>query len=73
MTEMLRVRVERKLRREAEKVCNDMGTASGDVIQMVFRQLVKRRAIPFPIQAETAEDEVTGPVQRRAAIMDQSN
>lgn len=71
MTEMLRVRVERKLRREAEKVCSDMGTTSGDVIRMMFKQLVKRKTIPFPIQAETPEDEVTGPRRRRAAIMGQ--
>lgn len=51
MTEMLRLRVERKLRREAEKV--------------------KRKAILFPIQTETPEDEMTGPRKRRAAIMDQ--
>ena len=68
---MLRVRVVRKLRREAEKVWSDMRPTSGDVIRMMFKQLVKRRAIPFPIQTETPEAEVTGPRKRRAAIMDQ--
>ena len=34
-------------------------------------QLIKRWAIPFPLNADSLEDEILGPAKRRAAMWDQ--
>ena len=39
--------------------------------RLCFRQLVKRRAVPFPLQAETPEDEMLSPTRRRAKLWDE--
>jgi hypothetical protein len=35
--------------------------------------LVKRRTIPFPIQADTLEDEILSTPRRRTALWDEMN
>ena len=37
----------------------------------MLRQLVKRRTVPFPLMADSAEDEVLSPARRRAAMLDE--
>ena len=72
-TEEFRVRVDRKLAREARRVAEEIGTTPGEVVRMLFAQLVKRRAIPFPLQADSPEGEVLGPAKRRAKMWDAMN
>ncbi len=68
MTEMFRVRIDRKLINQASKVAEEIGTTPGEVVRMLFKQMVKRRTIPFPINADSPEDEVVGPTARRAEL-----
>ena len=70
---MFRCRVDSALLAQAAKVAEEIGTSPGEVVRLCFRQPVKRRAIPFPLQAETPEDEVLSPPQRRAELWDQMN
>lgn len=72
-TEEFRVRIDRKLAREARRVAEEIGTTSGEVVRLLFTQLVKRRAIPFPLQADSPEAGVLGPAERRAKMWDAMN
>jgi addiction module RelB/DinJ family antitoxin len=65
------VRIDRKLLRKAKRVSEEIGTTPGDIVRMLFAQLVKRRAIPFPLQAESPEDEVLGSAERRSKLWDE--
>ncbi|HSU55106.1 MAG TPA: type II toxin-antitoxin system RelB/DinJ family antitoxin [Candidatus Dormibacteraeota bacterium] len=57
MTEIFRVRVDPKLLKQAQKVAEEIGTSPGEIVRICLKQLVKRRAIPFPLEAD-AESEV---------------
>jgi antitoxin component of RelBE/YafQ-DinJ toxin-antitoxin module len=70
MTEVFRVRLERDLIRQANEVAQEIGTSPGEVVRLMFRQMVKRRAIPFPLQADTPESEVLSPAARRSQMWD---
>jgi addiction module RelB/DinJ family antitoxin len=56
-TDMLRVRVNRQLLAEAARITDEIGTTPGEVVRLLFKQLVRRRAIPFPLSADAPEDE----------------
>jgi antitoxin component of RelBE/YafQ-DinJ toxin-antitoxin module len=71
MTDMFRCRIERKLIAQASKVAEEIGTTPGEVVRLLFKQMVKRRTIPFPLQAEAPEDEVVGPLKRRIRLFDE--
>ena len=71
MTELFRVRIEQDLLAEASKVSEEIGIAPGDVVRLLFKQMVKRRAVPFPLTADTPEDEVVGPLERRVKLWDE--
>jgi len=73
MTEVFRVRIERELIRRANKVAEEIGTSPGEVVRLMFTQMVKRRAIPFPLQADSPESEVLGPAGRRSKMWDAMN
>jgi addiction module RelB/DinJ family antitoxin len=47
MTEQVRYRLDKKLVREAEQVCQELGLAPSQAVSMFFAQLVKLRAVPF--------------------------
>jgi addiction module RelB/DinJ family antitoxin len=46
-TEEFRVRIDPKLMRETKQVADEMGTTPGDIVRMLFAQVVKLRALPF--------------------------
>jgi addiction module RelB/DinJ family antitoxin len=71
MTEVFQCRIDKKLVARAREVTKEIGTTPGEVVRLMFAQMVKRRAIPFPLNAESPEDEVLGPAERRAAIWDE--
>lgn len=68
---MFRVRIERELIAEANRVADEIGTTPGEVVRLLFKQMVKRRTIPFPLNADTPEDEILSPAARRNAIADE--
>jgi len=72
-TEEFRVRIDRHLARQARQVAAEIGTSPGEVVRMLFAQMVKRRAIPFPLQADSPEDEVLGSAKRRVELWDAMN
>jgi len=47
MKEVFRVRLERKFIRQASEVATEIGTSPGEIVRLLFKQLVKRRAVPF--------------------------
>ncbi len=71
MTEMFRVRIDRKLIAQASKVAKEIGTTPGEVVRMLFKQMVKRRAIPFPLHADAPEDEIFSSPERRSKLWDE--
>jgi addiction module RelB/DinJ family antitoxin len=73
MTQVFRVRLERDLLRRANKVAEEIGTSPGEVVRLMFRQMVKRRAIPFPLQADSPESEVLASPRRRSEMWDAMN
>jgi len=72
-TEEFRVRIDRALVREAKRVAEEIGTTPGEIVRMLFAQLVKRRAIPFPLHADSPESEVLGSARRRSELWDEMN
>ena len=71
MTELFRVRIERDLLAQANKVSEEIGIAPGELVRVFFKQLVKRRAVPFPLQADELEDEIFTSAKRRNALADE--
>ena len=71
MTEMFQVKIERELIARAKEVTAEIGTTPGEVVRLLFKQMVKRRAIPFPLQADSPEDEVLSSTARRAKLWDE--
>ena len=59
-TEEFRCRIDRSLVRQARRVAEEIGTTPGEVVRLLLAQMVKRRAIPFPLQADSPESEVLG-------------
>lgn len=47
VTEEFRVRIDPKLLRETKRVAEEMGTTPGDLVRMLFAQVVKLRGLPF--------------------------
>jgi antitoxin component of RelBE/YafQ-DinJ toxin-antitoxin module len=73
MTEVFQCRMERALAKEAKAVAKEIGTSPGEIVRLMFKQMVKRRTIPFPIQADTLEDEILSAPRRRTALWDEMN
>jgi len=72
MTETFRCRIEAPLLEAAQRVADEIGTTPGEVVRLCFKQMVRRRAIPFPLEADAPEDELSSPA-RRAALWDEMN
>ena len=72
-TEEFRVRVDRKLIVQARRVAEEIGTSPGELVRLLFAQLVKRRAVPFPLQADSPEAELLGSSERRSKMWDAMN
>ncbi|MGH7951675.1 MAG: type II toxin-antitoxin system RelB/DinJ family antitoxin [Limisphaerales bacterium] len=49
----------------------EIGTTPGEIVRMLFKQMVRRRTIPFPLQAETPEDEIFTSAERRNKLADE--
>ncbi len=71
MTELFRCRVDNELLAEAKRVAEEIGTDCGVLVNLMFKQLVKRRTVPFPLLADSAEDEILSSAERRTAMLDE--
>ena len=71
MTEVFQCRVDKKIAARARAVAKEIGTTPGEVVRLMFVQMIKRRAIPFPLQADSPEDEALSPTKRRAQLWDE--
>ncbi len=66
-----RSRIDPELKRQAEAVLEEIGLKPRAALELFYKQIVKRRAIPFPVQADSPEDEVLSPATRRNALADE--
>jgi addiction module RelB/DinJ family antitoxin len=71
MSAIAKSRIDSKLKRQAEAVLEEIGLKPRAALELYYKQIVKRRAIPFPVQADTPEDDILGPAARRNALADE--
>ncbi len=64
-------RIDPELKRQAEAVLEEIGLKPRAALELFYKQIVKRRAIPFPLQADTPEDEVLSSAERRNQLADE--
>jgi addiction module RelB/DinJ family antitoxin len=57
MTEQVRFRIDRRLAREADEVCRELGITPTAAVSMFFAQMVKVRGLPFRPSGFPALDE----------------
>lgn len=57
MTEQVRYRINKKLVKQAEEVCQEIGLAPSQAVSMFFAQLVKLRGLPFRASSFPALEE----------------
>jgi len=71
MSAVLKSRIDPDLKRQAEAVLKEIGLKPRAALELFYTQIIKRRAIPFPLQADSPEDEVLSPGARRNALADE--
>ena len=49
----------------------EIGLKPRAALELFYKQIIERRAIPFPVQADSPEDEVLSPSARRNALADE--
>jgi addiction module RelB/DinJ family antitoxin len=64
-------RIDPELKRQAEGVLEEIGLKPRAALELFYKQIVKRRAIPFPVQADVPEDEILSPAARRNGLADE--
>lgn len=70
MTEVFRCQIEQSLLKEAEAVSEEIGTTPAEVVRLTFTQLVKRRALPFPLTADAPVDGLLDKTRRNRVLRD---
>ena len=53
-TEMIRARVDSKLKADAEAVLHKLGLTASDAIRLFYRQLALRKGLPFDVKLPNA-------------------
>ncbi len=71
MSAIAKSRIDPELKRQAEAVLEEIGLKPRAALELFYKQIIKRRAIPFPVQADSPEDEVLSPPARRNALADE--
>ena len=71
MTAVLKTRIDPKLKRQAEAILDEIGLKPRAALELYYKQIIKRRAIPFPVQADAPEDEILSPAARRNSLADE--
>ena len=54
-TEVVRARVEPKLKENVEKVLDDLGISTSDAIRIFFKQIELAKGLPFPVKLPNKE------------------
>ncbi len=71
MSAVAKSRIDPELKRQAEAVLAEIGLKPRAALELFYKQIIKRRAIPFPVQADSAEEEVLSPAARRNQLADE--
>ena len=71
MSATIKSRIDPELKRQAEAVLKEIGLKPRAALELFYKQIIKRRAIPFPVQADCPEDEVLSPPARRNELADE--
>lgn len=71
MSVVAKSRMDPELKRQAEAVLEEIGLKPRAALELFYKQIVKRRAIPFPVKADSPEDEVLTSAVRRNALADE--
>jgi addiction module RelB/DinJ family antitoxin len=71
MSAIAKSRIDPELKRQAEAVLAEIGLKTPSRPGAFYKQIIKRRAIPFPVQADSLEDEVLRPADRRNRLADE--
>jgi len=71
MSAVFKTRIDPDLKRQAEAVLKEIGLKPRAALELFYTQIIKRRAIPFTLQAGSPEDEVLSPGARRNALADE--
>ena len=70
MTVLFRARVDKRLLRQAQRVCEEMGLDTQEAVRLFLAAVVRRRELPFKVTAESPEDELLQTQARRAEILE---
>jgi addiction module RelB/DinJ family antitoxin len=71
MSAVAKCRIDPELKRQAESVLEEIGLKPRAALELFYKQIIKRRAIPFPVRADSPEDDVLSPAVRRNALADE--
>ena len=71
MSAIAKSRIDPELKRQAEAILDEIGLKPRAALELFYKQIIKRRAIPFPVQADSPEDEVLSSSARRNALADE--
>lgn len=71
MSAIAKSRIDPELKRQAEAVLEEIGLKPRAALELFYKQIIKRRAIPFPVQADSPEDDLLSPAPRRNALADE--
>jgi addiction module RelB/DinJ family antitoxin len=71
MSAIAKSRIDPELKRQAEAVLEEIGLKPRAALELFYKQIIKRRAIPFPVQADSPEDEVLSSAARRNKLADE--
>jgi addiction module RelB/DinJ family antitoxin len=71
MSAIAKSRIDPELKRQAEAILDEIGLKPRAALELFYKQIIKRRAIPFPVQADSPEDEILGSAARRNALADE--
>jgi DNA-damage-inducible protein J len=55
MTTRIQARIDKPLKEEGERILNELGISTTELIRMTFRQLVMRQGLPFDVRLPNAE------------------
>jgi addiction module RelB/DinJ family antitoxin len=64
---VVKSRIDPDLKRQADAVLKEIGLKPRAALELFYTQIIKRWAIPFPLQAGSPEDEVLSPAARTDA------
>jgi addiction module RelB/DinJ family antitoxin len=70
MTTLFRARVDKRLLKQAQAICQEMGLDTQEAVRLFLAALVRRRELPFKVTANTPEDELLRPQKQRRELLD---